>query len=95
MFDIGPAGRILTAVEIGPAREEANLAALKAKLSGLPKSTEVVVYCGCCPFADCPNIRPAFQLLRAQGFTQAKLLNMPENLKVNWIDHGYPMQPGG
>lgn len=91
VFDIGPAGTIKGARQIGPAQEEANLTKLRAALAGLPRDQPVVVYCGCCPFEPCPNIRPAFRLLKAEGFTQAKLLNLPQNLKADWIDPGYPM----
>ncbi|MBC7449306.1 MAG: rhodanese-like domain-containing protein [Hymenobacteraceae bacterium] len=91
VFDMGPAGTIKGARPIGPAQEEASLVKLRTALAGLPKDQPVVVYCGCCPFAPCPNIRPAFRLLLAEGFTQARLLNLPHNLKADWIDAGYPM----
>ena len=91
VFNMGPAGRIRGAVEVGPAQEDINLAGLAAHLSELPKTAEVVVYCGCCPFKDCPNIRPAMQLLAAKGFTNRYLLNLPQNLKVDWIEKGFPM----
>ncbi len=91
VFDIGPAGRIQGAVEIGPTQDDINLAGLAAKLSELPKTAEVVVYCGCCPFGDCPNIRPAMTLLATKGFEKRQLLNLPKNLKVDWIEPGYPM----
>jgi hypothetical protein len=50
------------------------------------------VYCGCCPFEKCPNIRPAFNLMKAMGFSNGKLLNLPTNLKQNWIAKGYPVE---
>ena len=55
------------------------------------KKRNIVIYCGCCPFKDCPNIRPAFSLLNSMKFTNHKLLNLPLNLKTDWINHGYPM----
>lgn len=91
VFDMGPAGTIKGARPIGPAQEEASLAKLRAALVGLPKDQPVVVYCGCCPFEPCPNIRPAFETLKKAGFTNARLLNLPHNLKADWIDAGYPM----
>jgi hypothetical protein len=51
----------------------------------------VVIYCGCCPFRNCPNIRPAFNLLKEKGYTKPRLLNLKQNLKVDWTDYGYPM----
>lgn len=92
IFNIGPSGKIKKSIDIGATQEKGNLTALRKKLTELPKDTEVVIYCGCCPFADCPNIRPAFNLAKEMHFTNAKLLNLPKNLKVDWIDKGYPMQ---
>jgi len=64
---------------------------LKQELDKLPRDANVVVYCGCCPFAVCPNIRPAFALLNEMKFKNQKLLNLPKNIKVDWIDHDYPV----
>jgi hypothetical protein len=57
-----------------------------------PKDADVVIYCGCCPFRDCPNIRPAFRVLQEMKFTRAKLLNIPTTLKADWINKGYPSE---
>ena len=91
IFDIGPSGVIKEAIEIGPGQEKANIDRLKKELVKLDKSSEVVVYCGCCPFKNCPNIRPAFEALNEAGFKNSYLLNLPENLRVDWIAKGYPM----
>jgi thiosulfate/3-mercaptopyruvate sulfurtransferase len=91
VFDLGPAGTIKGAQKIGPAQEPENIAKLRTALAGLSKDQPVVVYCGCCPFEPCPNIRPAFRAVKQAGFTHVKLLNLKENLKADWIDHGYPM----
>ncbi len=92
IYDIGPVGRIRNAIEIGEGKNKKNIEKLKSELSELPKDANIVIYCGCCPFKDCPNIRPAFDLLNEMDFTNQKLLNLPENLKVDWIDKGYPME---
>lgn len=91
IFNIGVVEDIKGAKNIGGASDKANLEKFKQELSKLPKSTQVVVYCGCCPFERCPNIRPAFNLMRGMGFINGKLLNIPTNLKQNWIDKGYPL----
>lgn len=91
IISVGPAGLIKGSVETGPSNEKANLTKLKRLLSKEDKDREIVIYCGCCPFKDCPNIRPAFSLLNSMKFTHHKLLNLPRNLKVDWISHGYPM----
>jgi rhodanese-related sulfurtransferase len=54
------------------------------------KDASIVLYCGCCPFENCPNVRPAIALLKDSGYTNYKLLNLPSNLKKDWIDKGYP-----
>ena len=92
IFNIGPSGAIKGSVEIGSTQEEENLARLKTELSKLPKNKAVVIYCGCCPFNKCPNIRPAFLMLEEMKFTNGKLLDLPQNLKTDWIDKNYPMQ---
>ena len=92
LFCIGPSGLIKNAIDIGPTKDEENIAKLKTAVSNLSKDTAIVIYCGCCPFADCPNVRPAFKLLNEMKFTNHKLLNLSENLKVDWINKGYPMK---
>jgi len=91
LLSIGFGGGIKGSKEIGPATEKKGIENLKKELNNLPKDTNIVIYCGCCPFKDCPNIRPAFNLLNEMEFTNHKLLNLSDNLKVDWIDKGYPM----
>ena len=93
IYNIGVVDNIKGAKNMGGASEKANLEKFKTALSNLPKNTQVVVYCGCCPFEKCPNIRPAFNLMKAMGFSNGKLLNLPTNLKQNWIAKGYPVEP--
>ena len=89
VYAIGFAGGIKGSIEMGPAREKDNLDKLKAALTKLPKDADVVIYCGCCPFKNCPNVRPAFALLNEMKFTHPRLLNLSHNLKADWIDKGY------
>ncbi|MDO9186227.1 MAG: rhodanese-like domain-containing protein [Bacteroidia bacterium] len=92
IYSVGPGGNITGNIEMGAAQEKENLDKLKSALSKLNKDTEIVIFCGCCPFEDCPNIRPSFALLNEMKFSNAKLLNLSHNLKVDWIDKGYPMK---
>jgi hypothetical protein len=92
IFNIGPLASIKGAVQIGSTMDKKNLDKLKAALAKAPKDKVVIIYCGCCPFRNCPNIRPAFSLLKEMKFTKPRLLNLPQNLKVNWMDNGYPME---
>ncbi|HEX4374989.1 MAG TPA: rhodanese-like domain-containing protein [Puia sp.] len=91
IISVGPGALIKGSVDIGPAKEKANLDKLKELLSKENKSREIIIYCGCCPFEHCPNIRPAFTLLNEMKFTNQKLLNLSHNLKTDWIDKGYPV----
>lgn len=88
---IGPAGLIKNAINVGPAGKKENLDSLKIFLTKVKRDRSIVIYCGCCPFKNCPNIRPAFTLLNKMKFTNQKLLNLSHNLKADWIDQGYPM----
>lgn len=91
IIDVGPAGNIRNALIAGPAEHADGLRNLKAILKNIPNTKEVVIYCGCCPFTKCPNIRPAFRTLLSMGFKNPKLLNLSHNLKADWIDKGYPL----
>ena len=87
---VGPSGLIQGSIEAGAAHEPANLDKLKAILAKQDVQREVVIYCGCCPFAHCPNVRPAFNLLTSMHFTHAYLLDLSHNVRIDWIEHGYP-----
>lgn len=91
IIDVGPAGAIQNALTAGPAEHADGIRNLKVYLKDIPKNKEVVIYCGCCPFTKCPNIRPAFKTLLSMGFKNPKLLNLSHNLKADWIDKGYPL----
>ena len=91
IFSIGMQAIVKGSIDIGPVMMKENLNLLKQKLEKLPKNSQIVVYCGCCPFSRCPNIRPAMELLKSMQFSNYKLLNLPQNVKVDWIDKGYPM----
>ncbi len=89
---IGPTAIIPNSVFIGMASEEDNLGKLRTFLKGVPKDKEIVIYCGCCPFEHCPNVRPAFRLLNSLGFKNHKLLNLSNNIRTDWINKGYPIK---
>lgn len=91
IFNIGVVENIKGAKIMGAASEKKNLEIFKKALAKVPKNASVVVYCGCCPFEKCPNIRPAFKALQSGGFAKARLLNLPTNIKTDWINKGYPL----
>jgi len=87
-------GHIPQAAFHGTASTEQGLAELKSWADSLPRSTDLVIYCGCCPFDHCPNIRPAYAALNAMGFKKLRVLVLPTNFATDWADKGYPMQKG-
>ena len=78
----------------GSASSEPSLAELKKWADALPRSTNLVIYCGCCPFLRCPNIRPAFTALKGMGFNKLRVLVMPTSFVKDWVEKGYPIQKG-
>lgn len=91
VINIGPDAIIKNSYNAGAGKEEKNIEKLQNYLKNISKDKEVIIYCGCCPFNVCPNIRPAFKAVTNAGFKNVKLLNIPKNIKVDWIDKGYPM----
>ncbi len=87
-------GHIKGAQYHGTAGNEAGLQELKTWASSLPRSTDLVIYCGCCPMDRCPNLRPAFTAFHALGFTKLRVLNLPTDFAVDWADKGYPFDRG-
>jgi thiosulfate/3-mercaptopyruvate sulfurtransferase len=87
---VGPGAIIPNSIEIGMVKDEKNLAKFQEQISKLPKSTNILIYCGCCPFEHCPDVRPAIALLQRMQFTNYHLLDLPHNIKTDWIAKGYP-----
>jgi thiosulfate/3-mercaptopyruvate sulfurtransferase len=88
-------GHIPGSTFAGMASTAEGLAMLKKTVQDVPRDREVVIYCGCCPMPDCPNIRPAFQALREMGFKRVKLLNLPNNFTQDWQMKGFPVEKSG
>jgi hypothetical protein len=83
---------IPAAILAGPGNTPAGLANLKEAVSGLPKTQEIVISCGCCPWVDCPNMKSAFTLLTELGFQRTKALMIENNFSKDWVERGYPTQ---
>jgi thiosulfate/3-mercaptopyruvate sulfurtransferase len=79
---------------IGPASSEVGLQSLRQRVQSLPRNKFIVLYCGCCPWGHCPNVKPADDALHAMGFTNAKVLYLADNFGANWVDKGYPVAKG-
>jgi thiosulfate/3-mercaptopyruvate sulfurtransferase len=79
---------------IGPAASANGLEQLRKRVASLPKNKYIVLYCGCCPWEHCPNIKPADDALCALGFTNVKVLYIANNFGADWVDKGYPVAKG-
>jgi thiosulfate/3-mercaptopyruvate sulfurtransferase len=88
-------GHIPGAVFYGPGSTGEGIAELKKYAATLPKNSDVVLYCGCCPLEKCPNLRPAFAALRERGFARLRALILPTSFSADWAEKGYPVQKGG
>src|SRR5579872_4227012 len=73
----------------GPASTPEGAPQLRQCVRGVPKTQSIVIYCGCCPWQNCPNVRPAFEVLRRMGFTRVKILYISHNLGKDWVRKGY------
>jgi hypothetical protein len=84
---------IAGAVPAGPGSKPEGLATLREAVSALPKDANIVIYCGCCPMEHCPNIRPAYSALETAGFSNVRVLVLRTNLRTDWTEKGYPVEP--
>ena|SRR5215469_9332829 len=87
-------GHIPGSEYIGPASDPSALEKLRKRVDSLPRNKFIVLYCGCCPWNHCPNLKPADDALRAMGFTNVKALYLADNIATNWRDKGYPTVKG-
>src|SRR5437763_210453 len=69
IISVGPGTIIPNSIDAGMSSKPEGLDKLKAQLKGLNKDRKIVIYCGCCPFEHCPNVRPAIDVLKGMGFT--------------------------
>lgn len=83
---------ITDSIYAGPGSESKGISDLKKAVQGQPRDREIILYCGCCPWDKCPNIRPAYSALHQLGYTNVKVMQVDTNLKTDWIDRGYPTQ---
>jgi len=90
IYSVGPGVVIPHSIDIGMVKDSQNLQKFKNSISKLSRETNIVIYCGCCPFDHCPDVRPAVALLKEMKFTNFHLLNLPDNIKTDWISKGYP-----
>ena len=95
ILNVGPSllymqAHIPGAEYIGAPSSPQGMQALRTRVKALPKSTLIVLYCGCCPWSHCPNVRPAYNQLNKLGFSNLKVLYIADNFGTDWVDKGYP-----
>jgi thiosulfate/3-mercaptopyruvate sulfurtransferase len=78
----------------GPASNNAGVQTLRQRLDSVPRTKFIVLYCGCCPWSHCPNVKPAADAVHAMGFTNVKVLYVANNFGTDWVDKGYPVASG-
>ena len=88
------AGHIKGAQYHGTGGNPEGIAQIRSWAESQPRSTNLVIYCGCCPMERCPNIRPAFTALRDLGFTKLRVLTLPTSFEVDWAEKGFPYDKG-
>ena len=74
----------------GPCSKPDGIDLLRKRVSSLQHKQLIVLYCGCCPWDKCPNIKPAYEALHAMGFTNVKVVHIAENFGANWVNAGLP-----
>ena len=76
----------------GPASINKGLVTLKDTLKNVNRNQYIVLYCGCCKWKECPNIRPAFKAVKEMGFKNAKVLYLKNTFMIDWVNRGYPAE---
>lgn len=92
IISVGPGALIPGSIDAGMASTPEGLEKFKKELKNINRNTKLVIYCGCCPFEYCPNVRPAIDVLKERKFTHYFLLDLPNNIKKDWIDKGFPVK---
>lgn len=95
ILNVGPSqiymqAHIPGAEYIGAASSTQGMQALRSRVKSLPKNAAIVLYCGCCPWSHCPNVRPAYNELHKLSFSNVKVLYIADNFGADWVDKGYP-----
>ena len=91
ILNVGDEGKIKGSLQVGVMTEKKD-SDLLLKLKGVSKKQEVVVYCGCCTLDNCENIEKAFNILKKNGYTNVKALNLGDGYGPGWQGKGYPVE---
>ena len=99
IFHVGPnllyrGKHIPGSIYAGPGSRSEGIEALKVAAGKLPRDREIILYCGCCPGGNCPNVKPAVEALKQMGFSRVKAMYVETNFAKDWTDKGYPVELG-
>ena len=75
----------------GPGSKDEGLQALQEAVANVAKNKLIVLYCGCCPWDHCPNMKPAYRLLESLGYKNIKVVEIPNNFAKDWVEKGFPV----
>jgi len=97
LFHVGPAflfekAHVPGARPTGEGGEPSGILALERAVASLPRDKTIVIYCGCCPYKNCPNVGPAMASLKKLGFADPRILDLPTTFRADWIDRGFPVE---
>lgn len=90
IINTGPVDDIKGAITIGPVEQDKYLNKFIETVDTLNRDKTIYIYCGCCPLAVCPNLKPAYNVLKEKQFKTFKIINMVEGIDEDWISKGYP-----
>jgi len=78
----------------GPGSQPVGIQQLQNRVNALSRKKFIVLYCGCCPLNRCPKLGPAYAKLVEMGFTNVRVLYLPDNFGADWAEKGYPVEQG-
>lgn len=67
---------------------------LQGRVKTEPKGRLIILYCGCCPWDRCPNVKPAVDELERLGFKNVKVIHIAQNFGADWVQKGLPTDKG-
>jgi hypothetical protein len=79
---------------IGAASTAEGRQQLQKRVSSLPKTKSIILYCGCCPWEHCPNVKPAYDTLHGMGYTNLKVMFVQNDFGKDWVEKGFPVAKG-
>ncbi len=79
---------------VGAGNQPAGLENRRKRQKTQPPEAPVVIYCGCCPWQDCPNMRPAYHAAKSAGHANVRVLQIAKNLESDWTNQGLPTEQG-